>query len=132
MDTYDIIGDIHGYATTLEVLLQTLGYANVQGCYTHRDPSRKVIFLGDLVDRGPRQVDTVNIVRSMVEAGHAYCVMGNHEFNAVCYHSKISDFKNVDNRKYGKEQIFLRKHSAKNLHQHEAFLQEFDNFHLNL
>jgi hypothetical protein len=126
LNTYDLIGDIHGYATTLEFLLKELGYTAIKGYYSHSDPSRKVIFLGDLIDRGPRQMDTVTIVRHMVEAGHAYCVMGNHEFNAVCYHSKIVDFENIDHRKYTEDQVFLRKHSAKNLHQHEAFLQEFD------
>jgi protein phosphatase len=40
---------------------------------------RKAVFLGDLVDRGPRILDTVKLVRNMVVAGTAICVPGNHE-----------------------------------------------------
>ena len=48
---YDIIGDIHGCAKTLSVLLDKLGYVLESGIYRH--PIRQVIFLGDFVDRGP-------------------------------------------------------------------------------
>jgi hypothetical protein len=48
-------------------------------------PDRQAIFVGDLIDRGPRQVESVEIVRSMVDAGAAQIAMGNHEFNAIAY-----------------------------------------------
>lgn len=48
---YDLIGDIHGCAQTLERLLERLGYSRQGGVWCH--PTRMVIFLGDLVDRGP-------------------------------------------------------------------------------
>ena len=47
---YDLIGDIHGHATELKQLLQKLGYTLEEGGYRH--PERKVIFLGDFIDRG--------------------------------------------------------------------------------
>jgi len=50
---YDLIGDIHGRAVELEALLSKLGYALSGRVYRH--PDRKVIFLGDFVDRGPYQ-----------------------------------------------------------------------------
>lgn len=78
---YDIIGDIHGYADELVVLLKKMGYEEQEGVWRH--PERKVIFLGDFIDRGPRQVETVMIARRMVEAESALAVMGNREFNAI-------------------------------------------------
>ena len=75
---FDIIGDVHGCCDELEQLLARLGYELVEGHYQHPE-TRKAIFLGDLVDRGNRIVDTVNLVRLMVKAGTAICVPGNHE-----------------------------------------------------
>ena len=83
---FDIIGDIHGCAEELETLLRTLGYgvawAEREG---ERLPSvtapegRKVVFVGDLVDRGPRTPDVLRIAMHMVDTGTAYAVMGNHD-----------------------------------------------------
>jgi hypothetical protein len=83
---YDIIGDIHGYADHLELLLDKLGYTKVHGVYSH--PTRKAIFLGDLIDRGPKVKETVQIVKAMVESGNAKCIMANHEFNYICYYTE--------------------------------------------
>jgi hypothetical protein len=59
-DAYDLIGDIHGHAKTLEALLGKLGYAHDGQCYRH--PNRQVIFLGDFVDRGPYTISTFTYV----------------------------------------------------------------------
>ena len=76
---FDIIGDIHGCATELEALLAALGYAlGAEGVYAHPQ-GRRAFFVGDLADRGPRVVDTVNLVRRMVEGGTALAVPGNHD-----------------------------------------------------
>ena len=84
MKKYDVIGDIHGHADKLEDLLRWMGY--VPAGLGYREASgRKVVFLGDLIDRGPGQLRVLEIARSMVESGDALCVMGNHEFNAICY-----------------------------------------------
>lgn len=83
MDGYDVIGDVHGCADALEQLLGQMGYHVRGGVWRH--PSRQAVFVGDLIDRGSRQVDTVTIVRSMVEAGAARATMGNHEFNAIAW-----------------------------------------------
>ena len=89
---FDIIGDIHGCCDELEVLLQKLGYVQVPPSERkpeksefwnfptyHHPQGRKAVFLGDLVDRGPRILDTVKLVRNMVKAGTGMCVPGNHE-----------------------------------------------------
>ncbi|MFN2564623.1 MAG: polynucleotide kinase-phosphatase [Gemmatimonadaceae bacterium] len=75
---FDVIGDVHGCADELEELLGTLGYASDAGAWRHPD-GRKVIFVGDLVDRGPRIPDVLRIVIGMVEAGTALAVPGNHD-----------------------------------------------------
>ena len=76
---FDIIGDVHGCCDELEQLLQQLGYEkNDGGPWTHPG-GRKAIFVGDLVDRGPRIVDTLRTVMSMSEAGSALSVPGNHD-----------------------------------------------------
>jgi len=80
---YDIIGDIHGCALTLERLLEQMGYIKRQGVYEH--PSRTVIFVGDIIDRGPRIREALHLVRDMVDRGSALIVMGNHEYNALGY-----------------------------------------------
>ena len=110
---FDLIGDIHGEAPSLRALLKKLGYSETFLGYQHPD-NRKVIFVGDLVDRGLWQRDVIHIVRSMVESGNAQCVLGNHEFNAIAYGTMgIS----------GKP---LREHSDKNVKQHEAFINAFE------
>jgi protein phosphatase len=83
---FDIIGDVHGCADELEKLMESLGYrVAVTGSGTGRrydvtpPDGRKAIFLGDLVDRGPRVPDVLRLVKSMVDAGTAICIMGNHE-----------------------------------------------------
>ncbi len=84
---FDIIGDVHGCADELEQLLHLLGYEQSAGAggelvYAHPQ-GRKAVFLGDLVDRGPRILDTVRMVRGMVKAGTALCVPGNHDMKLL-------------------------------------------------
>ncbi len=85
---FDIIGDIHGCFDELCLLLAQLGYRierNVEATSAENalrveaPPGRKAIFLGDLVDRGPATPDVLRLVMSMVAAGSALCVPGNHD-----------------------------------------------------
>ncbi|MDO7851983.1 metallophosphoesterase [Hymenobacter convexus] len=82
---YDLIGDIHGHAAELQLLLKQLDYApDARGVYRHAG-GRQVIFVGDFVDRGPAIRETLQIVRGMVDGGAALAVMGNHEYNALAF-----------------------------------------------
>ena len=76
---FDIIGDIHGCVVELRALLERLGYQPAGEGYTHPD-GRRVVFVGDLVDRGPGSIPTLRIVLAMREAGTALLVMGNHDY----------------------------------------------------
>lgn len=82
---YDLIGDVHGCAHTLAHLLENLGYRLQGGVWRHS--RRQVIFLGDIIDRGPRIREALHLVHDMVDRGQAYCIMGNHEFNALGWHT---------------------------------------------
>jgi len=110
----DVVGDIHGHHAVLATALAALGYEILSGTWRH-PAGRKVLFLGDLIDRGPDSRGTVNTVRAMVEAGEAVCLMGNHELNAVHF---ATEHPHAEGR-------HLRPRSDKNLRQHLSFLQEY-------
>ena len=98
---FDIIGDVHGCFDELVELLRKLGYEetavsagdyfqigtareriigddNSTGSWRHLD-GRKLIFVGDLVDRGPKIPEVMRLVMKCVNAGSALCVPGNHD-----------------------------------------------------
>jgi protein phosphatase len=80
---FDVIGDVHGCADELESLLALLGYAvGETGTWSHPE-GRKAVFVGDLVDRGPRVPDVLRIVMAMVQADAAIAVPGNHDLKLV-------------------------------------------------
>ncbi len=109
---HDLIGDIHGHAAALERLLRQLGYSRQKGVYRH--PDRQAIFLGDFIDRGPQIRETLEIVRPMVDSGAALSVMGNHELNALAFHTAHPD----------KPDSHLRPHNEKNSHQHAETMRQ--------
>ncbi len=115
---YDLIGDIHGHADELIQLLHALGYQEVQGVYKHAE--RKVIFLGDFIDRGPQIRQVLDIVRPMVEGGYALAVMGNHEFNALAFHTEHVQRK----------EAYLRRRDNKNIRQHSQTILQLTDKHL--
>lgn len=84
---YDIIGDVHGCAPLLKKLLKELGYTKTESGYFHTE--RKAVFVGDFINRGPEIRKTIRIIRSMVENGSAYAILGNHEINAIIYYLKL-------------------------------------------
>jgi hypothetical protein len=108
-----LIGDIHGHADKLETLLQKIGFSKSKGIYRH--PEMKALFVGDYIDRGPQIPETLEIVRRMVEEGQAIALMGNHEYNALCFHFQET------------EGGHLRKHLIKNIIQHYETLRQFQN-----
>lgn len=83
---FDIIGDVHGCFDELTALMRRLGYSIEQNgteyCVAAPD-GRKPVFLGDLVDRGPKIPDVLRLVMSMVKAGSAVCVPGNHDMKLL-------------------------------------------------
>ncbi len=88
---FDVIGDVHGCFDELVDLLTQLGYfvenrSHGQGVpsYAVKPPEgRKAVFLGDLVDRGPKIPEVLALVMSMIEAETALCVPGNHDIKLM-------------------------------------------------
>ena len=79
---FDIIGDVHGCYDELLALLQELGYENREGTWRHSE-GRKPVFVGDLVDRGPRTPEVLKLVMQLVESGNGWCVPGNHDMKLL-------------------------------------------------
>ncbi len=76
---FDFIGDVHGCFDELIELLAKLGYVEQPGgAWTH-PAGRKMAFVGDLVDRGPKVPEVMRLVMESVKAGSALCVPGNHD-----------------------------------------------------
>jgi Calcineurin-like phosphoesterase len=110
-DHFDIFGDIHGQAGKLERLFRVLGYEKIGGVYGSAD--RKAVFVGDLIDSGPAIGETLEIVKAMVDAGSGICAMGNHELNALAFHTPDGTGSHI------------RPHTKKNIRQHAKTLQFF-------
>lgn len=85
---FDLIGDVHGCFDELLLLLKRLGYTvrETDGRWGLQHPqARKPVFVGDLVDRGPRIVETLRLVMDLCEADQALCVVGNHDDKLLRY-----------------------------------------------
>lgn len=109
----DIIGDIHGYADKLTGLLTQLGYSH-NGQYFVPPLGHRALFIGDLIDRGPQQLATLETVFAMLDADVADAVMGNHEYNALTFATLDPIYP----------ENYLRAHNDIHVRQHEAFLSE--------
>lgn len=115
---YDIIGDIHGRIDKLEALLPRLGYQHDGISYVPPE-GRRALFLGDLIDPKPGNAipggvrATLQLVKAMHDRGHALCLMGNHELNAILYHSK------------GPDGQWLKHHGDRNKRTHQGTLDDF-------
>lgn len=92
-----------------------LGYQKRAGVYRH--PNRQAIFLGDIVDRGPRIREALHIVRDMVDQGSAQMILGNHELNAVTYSTPSTT-----------PGEYLRAHTPANMRQIAETLEQFANY----
>lgn len=85
----DVIGDVHGlYDETLR-LLDKLGYALERGVPAHgEDPERRLLFLGDFVDRGQQSIEMLRLMYAAAQAGH-FVIQGNHERKLVRFIERL-------------------------------------------
>jgi protein phosphatase len=112
---FDLIGDVHGCYDELVELLKQLGYAPgpAAGAWSHQ-AGRKLVFLGDLVDRGPKVPEVVRLVMDSVTAGTALCVPGNHDMKFM-------------RAIWGKE-VQIRHGLAESLEQFKAYEEHYRGF----
>lgn len=75
----DVVGDVHGEIDALRSLLKQLGYSQ----HGEHPQGRRLVFVGDLCDRGPDSPAVMHLVQQMVERGLAQCLLGNHEINLL-------------------------------------------------
>jgi len=83
---FDLIGDVHGCFDELCILLKSLGYRVSQGVQefeVYHPDGRKLVFLGDLVDRGPKTALVLRLAMAAVKSGDAFCVSGNHDVKLI-------------------------------------------------
>ncbi|WP_058276228.1 metallophosphoesterase [Ruegeria atlantica] len=119
---YHIIPDIHGQADKLDGLLEHLGWRQKPSGWIGPSPEQRIMFLGDFIDRGPDNRRVIDTVRSLIDGGKALAIMGNHEFNAIHYHTQKQPIEATENVR---STNYLRRHSEKNERQHRTFLNEF-------
>ena len=90
---FDLIGDVHGHLDLLVELLKKLGYSKKKNSFLHPE-GRKVIFVGDLINRGPDTEGVLHLVREMNEQNQALISIGNHEFRAIQESVRFGKLKN--------------------------------------
>lgn len=88
MPCFDIIPDTHGQFEKLKTALAGLGWCKTPAGWANSDPHRQIVFLGDYIDRGPDNKGVIKTVRELVDSGKARAIMGNHELNALHYHTR--------------------------------------------
>ena len=78
------VGDVQGCAPSLKALVKKL-------------PGKsKMIFLGDLVNRGPDSLGALRYLKSLQEAGRAECILGNHDLHLLAIDAGIRKTKGLD------------------------------------
>jgi protein phosphatase len=112
---FDIIGDVHGCFDELVELLEKLGYETGKSAGAwHHPEGRKMVFVGDLVDRGPKIPEVVRLVMDSVNFGSALCVPGNHDMKFM--------------RKIWGKDVQITHGLAESLAQFEAYEQDYRGF----
>ena len=114
MGTVDTIPDIHGQIAKLRAALSVLGWRRSPAGPVHPEPKRTIVFLGDFIDREPENRAVIHLLRDLTDSGIAPAILGNHELNALHFHTAHPETGQP-----------LRAHSEKNLRQHASFLAEF-------
>ena len=138
----DIIGDIHGMHTRLVAMLDALGYRRATGRWAHPD-DRRIVFVGDYVDRGARVAEVVDLVRELCDQRIALALAGNHDTNAIAFATRAHD-RALDAPEAWRQAsarlaagaadapaptAWLRPHDAKNLKQHQDTVRGFADAH---
>jgi bis(5'-nucleosyl)-tetraphosphatase (symmetrical) len=78
------VGDVQGCAPSLKTLLKKL------------PKKSKLIFLGDLVNRGPDSLGALRQLKSLQESGRAECILGNHDLHLLAIDAGLRKTKGLD------------------------------------
>lgn len=111
---FDIVGDVHGRFDAMMELVTDIGYSvQSDGALEHEGGDRQLIFVGDLINKGPQNKDVLDVVRASEGVGTARAILGNHELFHICY------------ARTGADGEFLTPHSEKADRFLKTFLDEF-------
>jgi bis(5'-nucleosyl)-tetraphosphatase (symmetrical) len=78
------VGDVQGCAPSLKALLKKL------------PKKSKMIFLGDLVNRGPNSLGALRQLKALQESGRAECILGNHDLHLLAIDAGLRKTKGLD------------------------------------
>ncbi len=92
-DKIDIVGDVHGLYYELVSFIKTLGYQVNNFKITHPE-NRKLLFLGDIIDRGQESIKMLELVSNAVKNGH-FCICGNHEHKIIQFYKHYEKFNYI-------------------------------------
>ncbi len=103
---FDIVGDIHGQLDALLQVLQQLGYEDRSGTF-FAPRGRKLISVGDVINKGPHSLECLELLQRMQDAGQAEVIIGNHEINAIHYEAGLRPKNTATTKQFSKtlEQI---------------------------
>ena len=127
----DVIGDVHGLLEPLLQLLGKLGYTlDERGVLVHPQ-GRKLLFVGDFVDRGPHSLEVLELIRKAVQLGGHYAVRGNHENKVLAFllmqqAGKVNSSWSAANARTGLELLRLAPEKRQKL---ETFLRELPGYY---
>jgi len=78
------VGDVQGCGPSLKALVKKL------------PKKSKMIFLGDLVNRGPNSLSALRQLKSLQESDRAECILGNHDLHLLAIDAGLRNTKGLD------------------------------------
>lgn len=89
----DVVGDVHGLFDELIILLEKSGwkYSKENNCVTHEDPERRLLFLGDVLDRGTQSIEVLRLVKNICDNNLGSMILGNHEEKLLSTYKKYTE-----------------------------------------
>ena len=99
----DVVSDVHGLLEELIQFIESLGYIVSDNQVIHPD-NRKLLFLGDFIDRGPKSLETLEFIKKCVDSGH-YAIIGNHENKLILSYQYLTNGKSIEGGLAGKQTL---------------------------
>ena len=87
----DVVGDTHGLLSETILLLKKTGWEFKNNTFIHSDSSRKILFLGDIIDRGTQSIELLQAVENTVSSGNGYFLLGNHEAKLISSYEQFME-----------------------------------------
>ena len=86
-----VIGDIHGMLNEMKTLIKKEGFEIINKTIIHKNKNKKILFVGDLIDRGNYSLEVLEIVKNSIKKENHFCIIGNHELKLIKNYNKKQD-----------------------------------------